>query len=81
MRPRRSRSKTVEPMEEHFYAEPLTKEPIDQVRYGGKVVAIWRRRVIDADSDFEELSNRLAKKGLEEKVIFMQVPRLGVVYV
>ncbi len=55
----------------------LVREPIRVDVYGGKWIAIWRRRIIDADADFDQLIDRLEKRGLDEKAALMRVPRSG----
>lgn len=76
--PRRAvRPHTVEVVEQHSYAQPLFKEPIDQRRYGGLHVAILKGRVIDSDRVLKALWQRMARKGIEEEVVFFHVPPVG----
>jgi len=56
-----------------------TREPIDLNIYGGKWIAIMRRRIIDSDRDLEALCDRLEERGIEEKAVLMKVPRPGIV--
>ena len=60
-----------------FVHPPLTRDPIDTRRYGGKWVAIWQREIIDSDNSLDALCDRLAAVGLEEKAALMAVPLPG----
>ena len=50
-------------------------------KYGGRWVAILRRRVVDHDADLDRLFARLDKRGIGEKALIYNVPRPGEIWV
>jgi len=77
MPPRKSVARKRGTLREYTHPAP-TKDGIDSKKYGGKWVAIWKRRVIDADRDLEALCDRLERIGLDEKAMLMKVPPPGI---
>jgi len=65
--------------------ETLRPRPLPRVLPGGKYieewVAIYRRRAIDHDKDFQRLWKRLEQRGIVDECVFYNVPRPGVVLV
>ncbi len=65
-------------MKEYFRPAP-TREPIDIDTYGGKWVAIWRRKIVDADPDLDALLARIDRRGIGEKAALFHVPKSGLI--
>ena len=63
-------------MKEYFRPAP-TRDPIDVDLYGGKWVAIWRRKIVDADPDLDALLGRIDRRGIGEKAALFHVPESG----
>jgi hypothetical protein len=60
-----------------FYSPSPVRGSIPLDKYGGEWIAILSRQIVDHDRSLERLWKRLERKGMEEKALFMLVPRPG----